>query len=94
MQEINTNKTEMGQTLYTASAWRNSSSAATGGVGLALGTTAQKRLLAVERVSKRIIKASFQGNPALTVIVAYTPTEGDGDENNVNFYSNLRKILE
>ena len=94
MQEINTNKTEMGQTLYTASAWRNPSSAATSGVGLVLGTTAQKLLLAVERVSKRIIKASFQGNPALTVIVAYTPTEGDGDENKVNFYRNFRKSLE
>ena len=40
---------------------------------------------------KRIIKAAFQGNPALTAIVAYGPTEGDDDENKV---SKLRQALE
>ena len=57
--EINTIKTELGQALYTASAWRNSSNAATGGVGLVLGTTAQKLLLAVERALESVAQHDF-----------------------------------
>ena len=44
--------------------------AATGGVGIAIGKAAQKALISVEHISNRLMKASFQGNPVLCVIVA------------------------
>ena len=59
-----------GYQLVTVSAWRNTQQAATGGVGLLLSKKAVCCLCKVEAVSKRILKATFAGNPQTTVIVA------------------------
>ena len=63
-------------TMITSSAWRNTSNAAVGGVGLMLSKQATQSLSEVVPLNKRIITAHFIGNPAISVTVHYSPTEG------------------
>ena len=63
-----------GSTLITSSAWRNEAQAATGGVGLMLGSRARKALRRVHHHTDRILMAEFSGNPVTTVLVVYSPT--------------------
>ena len=63
-----------GSTLITSSAWRNEAQAATGGVGLMLGSRARKALRRVYHHTDRILMAEFSGNPVTTVLVVYSPT--------------------
>ncbi|XP_035664112.1 uncharacterized protein LOC118407702 [Branchiostoma floridae] len=79
---------------YEDTAWENESKAATGGVGIILGRTAQDLLISVERISDRIIKVQLRGNPAVTVIVAYAPTEAADDCSKDTYYSQLRQTVE
>ncbi len=60
--------------LITSSATRNSMGVAVGGVGFLLSPHASKCLQHVEKISYRILKASFSGNPANTIISCYSPT--------------------
>ena len=84
-----------GYQLVTVSAWRNTQQAATGGVGLILSKKAVCCLCKVEAVSKRILKATFAGNPKTTVIVAYSPTNMSTNDAEVDcFYDNLRKAID
>ena len=83
-----------GYTLHTASAWENDAQAATGGLGIILGKTAEDLLISVERLSDRIIKARFRGNPAMTVIVAYAPTENATEDDKDIYYNHLRAAIE
>ena len=92
--EINCERAGRGYDLYTASAWRNASQAATGGVGIAIGRKTQKLLIGVDRISARVIKASFHGNPALTVIVSYSPCEYADGADKSQFYTDLRQAIE
>ena len=81
--------------LITSSAWRNKSQAATGGVGLVLNRDAESNLSEVTSISKRILKADFSGNPAMTVIVAYAPTnEKKNLEETTKFYLDLRRAID
>lgn len=61
----------------TSSAWRNSRNAASGGVGLVVNKIAAGTLAEVIKWNRRIIVANFSGNPSLTIIVHYSPVEGD-----------------
>ena len=63
-------------TMITSSAWRNTSNATVGGVGLMLSKQATQALSEVVPRNERIITAHFSGNPAISVIVHYSPTEG------------------
>ncbi|XP_071498710.1 craniofacial development protein 2-like [Diadema antillarum] len=92
--DINCYKVGLGYELYTASAWRNTMQAATGGVGIVIGKIAQRALIGVDRISDRLIKATFQGNPALTVIVAYAPCEYAASTDKTDFNDNLRQAIE
>ena len=92
--EVNSYSEPFGYTLYTVSAWENNANAATGGIGILLGRTAQELLISVERLSDRILKAQFRGNPAMTVIVAYAPTEAAEEEDKVAYYNQLRTAIE
>ena len=75
-----------GQYLITSSAWRNSQNAAVGGVGLLLDKRAKKALGEVKSISNRILVATFQGNPATTVIVAYSPTNTQRNDEEVDTF--------
>jgi len=79
--------------LYTASAWRNTVQAAIGGVGIVIGKVAQKALIGVDRILDRVVKASFQGNLAFTVIVVYAPCEYADSTDKTEFYNNLRQTI-
>ena len=77
-----------------SSAWRNQQQAAVGGVGLLLGRTAKKALLEVKRVSDRILRAEFDGNPRTTILVAYSPTNCAEENVMEEFYEKLRNTLQ
>ena len=81
--------------LITISAWRNKSQAATGGVGILLSNAAEKVLSDVTRISDRIVKATFAGNPETTIIVAYSPTNVREHQDEANsFYNDLRQAID
>ena len=67
--------------LITTSAWRNSNSAAAGGVGLMVSKPAESALAEIKPWNERIIVAHFNRNgfPALSIIVHYLPVEGNPD---------------
>ena len=74
-EEIRTEEID-GCTLITTPAWRNDRNAAVGGVGLMISKYAVNALADVIAFNRRIIIAHFNGNPAVTLIVQYSPTEG------------------
>ena len=79
----------------TTPAWRNSSQAATGGVGIVLSSKAEKALRKVESVSSRIMKATFASNPETTIFVAYSPTNvSTTAEETESFYKYLRNAID
>ena len=81
--------------LVTSSAWRNSSQAATGGVGIILNNKAENAMTKVESISSRVMIATFAGNPETTIIVAYSPTNvTTSDEETEIFYEDLRKAID
>ena len=84
----------LGYNLYTISAWRNSAQASTGGVGILVSNEAQKTLTSIDRISDRILKASFKSNPVLTIIVAYSPCEYAETQDKDTFYNSLRLAIE
>ena len=65
--------------LITSSAWRNTNNAASGGVGLLINKTAENALAEVKPWNKRILIVHFNGKgyPTLTVVVHYSPVEGN-----------------
>ena len=61
--------------LITSSAWRTSNGAATGGVGIVLDKTIFSSLTSVYKYDRRTLVANFAGNPTVTVMATYSPTE-------------------
>ena len=83
------NKVPNGYTLITSTATKNSAGAAVGGVGFLLNQKATRCLSSIDTVSPRIIVASFVGNPATTVICAYSPTNCSEEDEVVAFYKDM-----
>lgn len=77
-----------------SSGWRNESQASQGGVGLLIGRRAKKALLDVKRISARVLRADFDGNPRTTVLVAYSPTNCAEESDVEEFYRTLRNTLQ
>lgn len=80
-------------TLVSASAWKNSTNSTIGGVGLLLSPRALKSLKSAEKITQRIILATFSGNPATTVICCYSPTNVSDKQEILNFYDELSAIV-
>lgn len=78
-------------TLITSSAWRNESNASSGGVGVLINKKLEDTLSTIDTINKRIIVASFNGNPKSTIIVHYSPTEGSSDAE--EHYKNLINVI-
>ena len=89
-EEIRTERLDKGAHLITSSAWRNGRQAATGGVGFVLAKKAYKAVSLMKSYGKRIFLISFDGNPRLTVITAYSPTEAATCEEAEDFHEELR----
>ncbi|XP_060753986.1 craniofacial development protein 2-like [Neoarius graeffei] len=80
--------------LITSSAWRNEAQAATGGVGFLLSNRAKRALCDICSYSSRILLAVFAGNPATSVIVAYSPTNVSDPADIDQFYRLLRAAVQ
>ena len=73
--------------------WRFEYSSATpqgqGGVGLLISPKFAKLFASSEKISERLMRVSFKGNPATTIIVAYAPTLDKTDDIKEAFYNDL-----
>ena len=60
-----------------------------------MNKTAENCLNDVIKISNRIVKATFAGNPEKTTILAYSPTNDKKNEAEVStFYNNLRPAID
>ena len=82
-----------GWLFVTASSWKNSMNASIGGIGILLSPRAQKSLNQVEKISDRIIIASFNGNPKASVVCCYSPTECSDEQDAITFYTELSSLI-
>ena len=82
-----------GWALVTASCWKNSSNSSIGGVGLLLSPTAKASLISIEKISPRIIIATFSGNPKSTLISCYSPTNVSEESEVSEFYDELSSLV-
>ena len=62
------------------------------GVGLLLSPKAHKALNSVETINPRILIATFIGNPAVTVISCYSPTNVSNVDGREEFYAELSEL--
>ena len=92
-EEIRIERCDKGSHLVTTSAWRNSKQAATGGVGFMLAKQAYKAVSLMKSYGRRIFLISFDGNPRLTVITVYSPTEAASTEEAEDFHEGLRTAI-
>ena len=83
-----------GWVLATSSAEKNIPNASIGGVGLLLSPKAYQALTKVEKISARILQATFDGNPKTKLISCYSQTSTCVDQTRNDFYILLlEKIL-
>ena len=92
-QDIRIERHTDGVHLITSSAWRNSGGAATGGIGLMVTDKAYKAISLIKSYGSRILLVSFNGNPRLTVLSVYSPTEAATNEVAEEFHHNLRGAI-
>ena len=78
--------------LITCSAWKNSMNASTGGVAMLISPQAYNALSSVEKISPRIMVATFNGNPQTTVISCYSPTNVSNEDEVESFYHELSSL--
>lgn len=79
--------------LITSSASQNSANASVGGVGFLLSPRVQKSLLSVEKINSRISILHVNGNPRLSVVSCYSPTNCSGTEDKDEFYHTLSRAI-
>lgn len=79
--------------LITSSAWRTSNGAATGGVGIVLDKTIFSSLTSVYKYDRRTLVANFAGNPTVTVMATYSPTEGADVVEAEDYYGRLSEAI-
>ena len=82
-----------GWVLVTSSATKAENNATIGGVGLLLSPKAFKSVCAIENIDSRIIIATFNGNPLVTIISCYSPTNSADEDLAIEFYSNLSSLV-
>ncbi len=90
---IRIEKFKKGVCLVTVSAWRNNAGAANGGVGFLLTSKAYNAISLIKSYGSRVLTISFNGNPRLTTITAYSPTEAALTEEAEDFHNTLRQAM-
>lgn len=90
---IRVEKFKEGVSLVTVSAWRNGTMAATGGVGFLLSSKAYSAISLIKPYGSRVLTMSFDGNPRLTAITVYSPTEAAPAEEAEDFHNTLRQAM-
>ena len=89
---IKYHKPGKGWTFITTSAWKNSTNSTIGRVRILLSPKALKSLNSIEKIASRIVIASFSGNPQITVICCYSPTNVSDENEVVQFYDELASL--
>ena len=82
-----------GWTLATVSAWKNSANATVGGLGMLIGPRALKTLNSIERIKPRMMTATFNGNPRITIISCYSPTNVSEETELDTFYDEISSLV-
>ena len=82
-----------GWTLATVSAWKNFVNATVGGVGMLIGPRALKTLNSIEIIKPRMMTATFNGNPRITIISCYSPTNVSEETELDAFYDELSSLV-
>ena len=90
---IKIEKFKKGVCLITSSAWRNSGGASNGGVGFMVTKKAYGAISLIKSYGPRVLTVSFDGNPRLTVITVYSPTEASTDEDAESFHNTVRQAI-
>ena len=90
---IRIEKFKKGVCLVTVSAWRNGAGAANGGVGFLLTSKAYDAISLIKSYGSRVLTISYNGNPRLTTITAYSPTEAAPAEEAEDFHNTLRQAM-
>ena len=72
----------------------NSVNASVGGVGFLISPRVRKSLLSVEKVSSRISVIHINGNPRLSVVSCYSPTNCSLDAEKDDFYNTLSRAID
>ena len=78
--------------MITSSAEKATNNSTIRGVGLLLSPKAHKALNSVETINPRILIATFNGNPAVTVISCYSPTNVSNVDDREEFYAELSEL--
>ena len=81
-----------GWMLATASAWKNSVNASVRGVCILIGTRALKSINSIERIQPRMVVATFNGNPRVTIISCYITNVNEETEL-IAFYDELSSLV-
>ena len=92
-EDIKYHDTGNGWTLATVSAWKNSVNATVGGIGMLIGPRALKTLNSIERIKPRMMTATFNGNPRITIISCYSPTNVSEETELYAFYDELSSLV-
>ncbi|CAF1615910.1 unnamed protein product, partial [Adineta ricciae] len=62
-----------------------------GGIGLLMNPRMSAFFSSSEKISNRIMAVHFMGNPAITIIITYAPTEDKSDVEKDMFYDDLQR---
>ena len=80
-------------TLVISSAEKACNNATIRGTGMFLSPIAYRSLLNVKSVSSRIMIATFNGNPKVTAVSCYSPTNYSEEEEIQEFYDQLTELI-
>ena len=75
------------------SAWKNSVNAMIEGVGMLIGPWALKSQNNIEKIQLRMMVATFNGNPSVTIISCYSPTNVSEKTEIITFYNKLSPLI-
>ena len=90
--ELKYHDMKKGWVMITSSAEKATNNSTIRGVGLLLSPKAHKALNSVETINPRILIATFIGNPAVTVISCYSPTNVSNVDGREEFYAELSEL--
>ena len=82
-----------GWTFISASALKNTDNSTIGGVGMILSPHATKSLNSIEKITSRILVATFHGYPEPTLISCYSPTNIADEQEVIDFYDDLSSLI-
>ena len=90
--ELKNHDMKKGWVMITSSAEKATNNSTIRGVGLLLSPKAHKAMNSVETINPRNLIATFNGNPAVTVISCYSPVNVSNVDDREEFYTDLSEL--